>query len=260
MLNDIAKTAEEINAAAMHYRRIGEPDQIRELAKENTISRQDAEDFIKGTRYRLMEIPVEEKNFQNACEKLREEMFAIGDRYFGDVIAQYVANLTKTDDGLDTQVLLPHKRLQRCLDYILKKAYELAEEEAKKRGQERVPANTGVALTGDQVFPWAEEYYRLDDKEETEKKEAEEKEKIQEEWNPRKVPSAKRTSAKKTSSGKKGKDKVSSKEEVPEIEAPEAPVQETVKAETKKAGKKEAGKKEASGQMSLFDMMGPGAD
>lgn len=40
-------------------------------------------------------------------------------------------------------------------------------------------ANTGLALSGDQVFPWVLEYYAKDDEKEIAEKEQEEKKKIQ---------------------------------------------------------------------------------
>lgn len=178
MLNEIIKTAEELNTAALHYRQSGNMDGVRELAKAYAVSQKQTEKFIQGSRYRLVDIPIEERKFANASEKLRAEMFALKDAGFADIIGQYLVNLAKTDSALDAQVLKKHKMLQRCLDYVTQKAYNIALEGAKKKGENGIRANTGLALSGDQVFPWVLEYYAKDDEKEIAEKEQEEKKKI----------------------------------------------------------------------------------
>ena len=175
MLNEIIKTAEELNTAALYYRQSGNMDGVRELAKAHAVSKKQTEEFIQGSRYRLVDIPIEERKFANASEKLRAEMFALKDAGFADIIGQYLVNLAKTDSALDAQVLKKHKMLQRCLDYVTQKAYNIALEGAKKKGENGIRANTGLALSGDQVFPWVLEYYAKDDEKEIAEKEQEEK-------------------------------------------------------------------------------------
>ena len=123
MLNEIIKTAEELNTAALYYRQSGNMDGVRELAKAHAVSQKQTEKFIQGSRYRLVDIPIEERKFANASEKLRAEMFALKDAGFADIIGQYLVNLAKTDSALDAQVLKKHKMLQRCLDYVTQKAW-----------------------------------------------------------------------------------------------------------------------------------------
>ena len=105
MLNEIIKTAEELNTAALYYRQSGNMDGVRELAKAHAVSKKQTEEFIQGSRYRLVDIPIEERKFANASEKLRAEMFALKDAGFADIIGQYLVNLAKTDSALDAQVL-----------------------------------------------------------------------------------------------------------------------------------------------------------
>ena len=83
------------------------------------------------------------------------------------VSIRYLVNLAKTDLVLEAQVLKKHKMLQKCLDYVMQKAYNIALEGAKKKGENGIRANTGLALSGDQVFPWVLEYYAKDDEKET---------------------------------------------------------------------------------------------
>ena len=68
MLNEIIKTAEELNTAALHYRQSGNMDGVRELAKAHAVSKKQTEEFIQGSRYRLVDIPIEERKFANASE------------------------------------------------------------------------------------------------------------------------------------------------------------------------------------------------
>lgn len=233
MLNEIIKTAEELNTVALHYRQSGNMDGVRELAKVHAVSKKQTEEFIQGSRYRLVEIPIGERKFVNASEKLRAEMFALKDAGFADIIGQYLVNLAKTDSALEAHVLKRHKMLQRCLDYVTQKAYNIALEAAKKRGENGIRANTGLALSSDQVFPWVLEYYAKDDEKEIAEKEQEEKKKIQREWDS----VNKRTKTIPKNSGTK---KESSKE--------------AEEQEEKHISRK---KSKDSGQMSLFDMMQP---
>lgn len=54
MLNEIIKTAEELNTAALYYRQSGNMDGVRELAKAHAVSKKQTEEFIQGSRYRLV--------------------------------------------------------------------------------------------------------------------------------------------------------------------------------------------------------------
>lgn len=245
MLEKIVRNVEELNATAVHLRQNGNMDELRMLAKKWAVPYQQTEDFILGKRYRLSEIPVTDREFRTAFEKLREEMLALNDKSFADVIGWYIIRKCREEETLSVQVLMKHKSLQRCLDFITGKAFDVATERAKKKGMNRIPENTGLALSENEVFPWAEEYYRIEDKAEAEKKEAEEKEKILTEWkkaeekgNRGKTKTAK-NAAKKTGTGKKKM-------------TPEKKGEEAIPAEKNISASEE--KKEAFGQMSLFDL------
>ncbi len=62
------------------------------------------------------------------------------------------------------------------------KAYNIALEERKKRERTVFGANTGLALSDDQVFPWVLEYYAKDDEKEIAEKSRKKRKKIQKEW------------------------------------------------------------------------------
>ncbi len=191
----------------------------------------------------------------------------------------------RTERRLGEMVLKGHKSLQHCLDFILGKAYEIATEQAKQKGLDRVAANTGIALTQNEVFPWAEEYYRSDDEEAVKKKEKEEKERIREEWERREGGVKTAVSGTKKSAGKAKKkadktEKETSRKSNEGDRGPEKEIDEgdegtgkksrrsedgvdksgsssdARKATAEMAGTRKTRKSETSGQLSLFDLAG----
>ncbi len=56
MLNEIIKTAEELNTAALYYRQSGNMDGVRNLPKAHAVSKNRQREFIQGSRYRLVDI------------------------------------------------------------------------------------------------------------------------------------------------------------------------------------------------------------
>lgn len=236
MLEKIVKNVEELNAAAMHLLLVKDLESLKKLAKEWSIPYQQTEDYIHGKRYRLAQIPVKDKDYRTAAEKLRDEMILLNDKVFADVIAWYILQKAADDEELSVQILKKHKSLQRCLDHVTGKAYEMAQEQRKQKGLDKIPQNMGIALTEKEVFPWAEEYYRKQDEEEIEKQEAERKTKIRTEWE--RLENKTTVVPKKTTASPKRKKAAATKEET------------TAKTDTVKA----TNKKETTQQMSLFDL------
>lgn len=181
MFEKIVKNVEELNAVALHLRSEGNMEELKELAKNWLISPEDTKNFISGKRYRLAEIKIKDRKYSTPEEKLRVEMFALKDQYFADIIAAYVIKKCREED-FGKYVLIKHKSLQKCLDYVMEKAYQIALEEAKKKGHANIQQNAGLALKETEVFPWAEEYYIRDDTAEETKKAAETKIDIQKKW------------------------------------------------------------------------------
>lgn len=239
MLEKMISTISELNVAALHLRGIGDMDGVKKLAKEWVVPYQQAIDFIQGKRYRLADVPVTDRYFETATEKLWEEMFLLDDRSFAGVIGEYVSSLCREDENLHSQVLKKHKSLQHCLDYVTGKAYEVALAQAQAKGAERLTENTGLALSEREVFPWVLEYYKNADEDKAEEKKTKEREKILSEWQ-RKEPGL---SGKKTAVSKSGRGKAKQTEK-----------KETSSAKPEKAVKQETKKKEDFGQLSLFDM------
>ena len=124
--------------------------------------------------------------------------------------------------------------LQRCLDYVTQKAYNIALEGAKKKGRERHSSQYRPGTLRRPGFSWVLEYYAKDDEKEIAEKEQEEKKKIQKEWDS----VNKRTKTIPKNQGTKKDSEVHPKE--------------AAEQEEKYISKK---KSKDSGQMSLFDMM-----
>lgn len=244
MIDKIVKSVDELNAAAMHLRQSGDMDELRKLAKAWAVPYAQTEDYIQGKRYRLAEVPIGDKDFKTPFEKLREEMIILDDKYFAAVIAWYMFRKCEEEEAWGKLVLKKHKSLQRCLDFVTGKAFDLATEQAKQKGLERVAANTGFVLTQNEVFPWVEEYYRKEDEEEAKKAEAKEKQKIKKEWENREGSAKIVDGTKKASSkAKKASSKKASKN--------------ASTAEKSSPAETEEKKKDATfGQMSLFDLAG----
>lgn len=238
MFEKVVRNIEELNAAALHLRTEGNLDELKSLAKKWMISRQDTEDFISGKRYRLAEIKIEDREYSRAEEKLRIEMLALKDKYFADIIAGYLIKKCDADD-FGKCVLLKHKSLQKCLDFIMEKAFHMAEEQAKQKGQEHIQQNVGMAFAETQVFQWAEEYYTQDDAEEDAKKTEEANKKIREEWE--RAERSKQCVNKKSGKKKAASEKTKKIQKDGETEVKD-------KTEEKK-------KKPSDGQLTMFDLL-----
>ncbi|MDO4339137.1 MAG: Cas9 inhibitor AcrIIA9 family protein [Eubacteriales bacterium] len=235
MLEKIIRNVSELNAVALRLRQDGNLEEIRKLAKEWVIPYPQTEDFIHGKRYRLAEDPIAEKNFRTPFEKLREEMLALDDKSFADIVGWHLFQKCREDEELSAQVLKKQKSLQRCLDFITGKAFELATEQVKQKGMERVQENTALAITEKEVFPWAEEYYRKEDEAEVEEKAAAEKKKILAAWEAAEKKGTNAGKAVKVKKAENGKAKRKTQKKADQASAPEK-------------------KKESFGQMSLFDL------
>lgn len=227
MLERMIENTRELNRVANHMRARREFDRIRKLADEWMVPGSYAENFIAGKRSCLADLDIGEKNYKNANEKLAEEMYLLEDAEFADVIGVYLCRKCRNREYA-AKLLQNHKTLQKCLDYVLDKAYSLVEQKRKDHG--RKENRMGMAVGDALVFQWVDEYYALDD----EKKELEKREEAK----------AKYLEAKKK--------KESQKKKKEEREAKQ-------KERQKKKEEKEKKKKEAAQNVQLtFDFLGGG--
>lgn len=159
---DKVGSVQEINGIAADLRRIGLIEEIKILAEKNNIPTDDVKDYLKGKRYFLVD-GGNAKTYETVRSKLLDEMGILNDPQFGDVVGQYLLQNCE-DSGFSGRVLLNHKTLQRCIEYLMNKAQEMVTDEEGKR-----PQKNCVAVGEDMVYQWASEYYELDDAEEVSK-------------------------------------------------------------------------------------------
>ena len=186
MYEKVIHNTEELNAMAVHLRMAHNFPELRLLAAEWLVPEQDLEDFISGKRFLLAEIPMSERNYVSAAEKLREEMWHLKDQLFTDLVAQYLIQRAKEDILFGFRVLKKQKSLQKCMDYIMKQAYQMAEKEREKKfGKKQGPKGRtgnqsqafGLGIVETKVYQWAEEYYALEDEVKEAKEQAKERKK-----------------------------------------------------------------------------------
>lgn len=182
----IINSTEDLNAMATHLRMSQNFHELKVLAAEWLVPEPDVEDFISGKRFQLAEIPLSEKKYASAAEKLREEMWLLGDQFFADVLVKHLIQKAEENALFGFQVLKKHKSLQKCMNYIMGQAYQIAEKEHEKKfGKEQKGRlktggqreNICLGLADTQVYEWAEEYFALADEVKEAKERAVEKKK-----------------------------------------------------------------------------------
>lgn len=144
MLETMIENTKDLNMVADRLRARGEISRLQELCRERLIPENDMQDFLQGKRLRLA--------------------VALG---------QYLMERCE-DEALGAQILLPHKSLEKAINFILQKVYEESKDylQQNRNGQN----GAGVAVSSEKVYHWLEEYYALDDAEEERKKKEEERE------------------------------------------------------------------------------------
>lgn len=179
MIEQFVNNTAELNLLAQNLRDHGEIERLKGLADQWLIPEEDLKDFINGTRVRLAEIPLEEKDFSSATEKLTEEQYQLAGNTVLIIIGRYLMTHLE-ENGLEEKILQSHKSLEKCLNYILKQAYEEEKDSIKKEMQAANKSRHDQELQGtvrvyeeEKVFRWAEEYYLLDDKEAEQKRKEE---------------------------------------------------------------------------------------
>ena len=130
MLEKLAKSIEEVNVLAEHYRTCQNVAAIESLAKECFISKEDTDAFIAGKRKFLLKVLLTQS--VSVTEKLTVEMLLLQDSGYATVLGTYLLDLARKDPVMKDVILQPHKTLRHCIEYVHEKAYETALEKAKK--------------------------------------------------------------------------------------------------------------------------------
>lgn len=259
MYEKLINNTEELNAMAVHLRNSQNFSELKVLAAQWLVPKQDVEDFIKGKRFQLAEIPLSEKEYTSAVEKLREEMWHMKDQLFTDIVGRHL--MEKAEKGLlfGSQVLKKQKTLQKCMNYIMEQAYQMAEKEHDNRfggknnpnrRADRTHQSVGMGISETKVYQWAEEYYALDDEaKEIKEQKAERKKRLnafkKEEERKKNADSSGKMTVKGASEGKEEKSAEKGEEKQKQEEVPATEKQE-------KGAEKPT---EKAVQISLFDMM-----
>lgn len=258
MYEKLINNTEELNAMAVHLRNSQNFSELKVLAAQWLVPKQDVEDFIKGKRFQLAEIPLSEKEYTSAVEKLREEMWHMKDQLFTDIVGRHL--MEKAEKGLlfGSQVLKKQKTLHKCMNYIMEQAYQMAEKEHDNRfggknnpnrRADRTHQSVGMGISETKVYQWAEEYYALDDEaKEIKEQKAERKKRLnalKKEERKKNADSSGKMTVKGASEGKEEKSAEKGEEKQKQEEVPATEKQE-------KGAEKPT---EKAVQISLFDMM-----
>lgn len=232
---------QEINEMAEKLRRIRLFDEVKDLAGKYFVPEQDVSEYLSGKRRFLIDGGDTSKEYETARSKVLDEMFELKDPQFADVIGNYLLKCCEDSHFADL-VLQKHKTLQRCIESIMGKVYDMVSDEVKENNR-----YAGKAVAGEAVFDWVKAYYVRDDREETDdraKKAEEDFQKRLEQRNKAALPKSKTgKTTKKRSTSKK------SKQGVAEGAAPDKN-EKSLSSKTKSAVQE---KGQVEGQVSLFE-------
>ncbi|XBX09539.1 Cas9 inhibitor AcrIIA9 family protein [Enterocloster clostridioformis] len=161
------ESVQAVNQLAAKLKQMGLKKDLEALAEKNKIKKSDLGAFLSGKHYFLVDGGNTVKTYASARAKLLDEMLYLKDPNFADVIGNTLLKQCSNTE-MERLILQNHKTLQRCVDYLMEKAWELVDEELRNQ---RI--NVGFAVTSDTVFGWVQDYYALDDREQMEQKEKE---------------------------------------------------------------------------------------
>lgn len=169
---DKMESIQHMNETAAMLKQLGMNEKLKKLAEENQISDSDLEAYLKGKRYCLVDGGSTKKSYISARSKILDEMLYLKDPTFADVVGNHLLKQCNNPE-LEQHILRKHKTLQRCINYLMEKAWEIVDEEAKKQRTQ-----VGFAVESDTVFGWVKDYYELDDAAQVAEKEKEVEEKF----------------------------------------------------------------------------------
>ena len=111
MLEKFAKSIEEVNVLAEHYRTCQNVAAIESLAKECFISKEDTDAFIAGKRKFLLKVLLTQQAV-SVTEKLTEEMLLLQDSGYATVLGTYLLDLARKDPVMKDVILYMSKRAE----------------------------------------------------------------------------------------------------------------------------------------------------
>lgn len=160
---DKMESIQEINEAAEKLRQIKLFDEVKELAGKYFVQERDVSEFLSGKRRFLIDGGDTRKEYETARSKVLDEMMELNDPQFTDIIGKYLLKCCE-DSYFAALVLQKHKTMQRCIESLMTRAYDMVSDDVKKNGR-----YAGKAVAENEVFNWVKAYYAEDDREETAK-------------------------------------------------------------------------------------------
>ena len=157
------ESVQAVNQLAAKLKQMGLKKDLEALAEKNKIKKSDLEAFLSGKHYFLVDGGNTVKTYASARAKLLDEMLYLKDPHFADVIGNTLLKQCGNTE-MERLILQNHKTLQRCVDYLMEKAWELVDEDSRNQ---RI--RVGFAVTSDTVLSWVQDYYALDDREQMDK-------------------------------------------------------------------------------------------
>ena len=137
------ESVQAVNQLAAKLKQMGLKKDLEALAEKNKIRKSDLEAFLSGKHYFLVDGGNTVKTYASARAKLLDEMLYLKDPHFADVIGNALLKQCSNPE-MEFQILQSHKTLQRCVDYLMQKAWELVDEESRNQ---RI--RVGFAVTSD---------------------------------------------------------------------------------------------------------------
>lgn len=189
---------QEINLTAEKLRRIRLFDEIKKLAGQYHVPDSDLTDFLAGKRRFLVDGGDTLKEYETARSKILDEMIELKDPQFTDVIGEYLLKCCE-DSSFASLVLQKHKTLQRCIESLMDRTYDMVSDEVKKNSR-----YAAKAIAGDVVLGWTKAYYVEDDREKVIEQSKNEEDSFRKRQEPRKKtvqPSKKRSTSSKSKQG-----------------------------------------------------------
>ena len=119
---DKVESIAELNQIAADLRKLGMKEELEKLAKKFFVPQENVTGYLTGKRYFLLDGGNTENVYDMAKAKVLDEMFLLKDQNFGNVIGNYLISCCQ-DALFEKQILLTHKTLQRCIGYLMERAY-----------------------------------------------------------------------------------------------------------------------------------------
>lgn len=108
-----------------------------------------------------------------STERVRKDVERLTRRNMKECVSEHLQNLCRKDPVFAQQILLPHKSMVHCFQYINRKAKDYIQQEMKDNDIQPENGVYGGDVPDDLCYQWAEDYFNDPDAEEDKEKEEE---------------------------------------------------------------------------------------